>query len=1107
MLFLGLLLLIGNCPPLWSQSEELEALQAQLDTASSDLSRSNIYVLLSKKSIPDYHQAIQFGQQALQLGLKSSHKKPVAEAYFSMGYIHYLHNYYTEAISAFKKADPIYSAIHDTLGLIYISYYAGYAYNDMGYFEKAIESFEQTLFLSKASSNEQFMNVALNALGPAYCLNFEYQKGLDATHKALVLAQNHGLNLSSTYNQMALVYESVGKYRESTKYMKLSWAHQEEMPAKPNVANRLLNLGKNYLLTGQYDSSMYYYLAFLEAAIELNDTETEGTAWYNLAQLQLALDDLVKAEEYVKEALELFNTKLDSIIALQLLAQIQTTQKEYTKAYNTVNVARRLFYFAKQQSIQTYSLEIGIYNQLGIIRLKENKVDSALFYHEKALALANKWNNKSSLPNTYYYLAEVALSSNKFDQAYQYATQSLQLAQVANFKQNLDRVYAVLARCAAQKGAYKQAYQYQIRFQEVKDSLLGVEKNKQVMKLQIEYAVKEKEVENKLLKAEQTKHTSVLRQRTMLAIGLVLILLFVSIIALILKSNNQLQNERNQLLEAEAEKRMQELLETNLELTEIRQVKLLEEAKLRFFANISHEFRTPLTLILGSIDSMLKSDSLTNENTIRLLRTQRNSKQLLGLVSEILDVTKLESKQLVLEEEPTLLHPLVCEIVGDFSTYALGKNIKLALVYQPKFTLEIELDQDKFVKILNNFISNALKFTPKAGQIEVRIEDRNDQLCLAVTDTGLGIPKNELEAVFERYYQVKPDPENNSFNKSSYYRVGTGIGLSLCKDYADLFQGKIWAESPANKGNGTTFYFEFPKKEAASPFNDPPSIDHQPATFPRKEIEASIFNHRIENRNEALLTILVVEDNYDLCAYLREILEKEYHIITAENGWEALKTLGKMNHTPSLILSDVMMPEMDGFQLLEKLKSSDLYRHIPVMMLTARSGIQDRTRALRIGVDDYMLKPFNGEELKVRVNKLVLNMNSRMESIEMKQSSSDTEVIPLSNLQQSQADTEWLMKLEEEVAQIIPDFSYTADDLAKNLFMSRATFFRKIKRLTGLTVNQYIKEIRLQTARRLLENSRVQSVKELSYSVGFKHINYFSKSFADRFGQRPSKYL
>lgn len=517
------------------------------------------------------------------------------------------------------------------------------------------------------------------------------------------------------------------------------------------------------------------------------------------------------------------------------------------------------------------------------------------------------------------------------------------------------------------------------------------------------------------------------------------------------------------------------------------QLKELDEIKSRFFANISHELRTPLTLILGPLQSVLKRNQLDNRDHTLLRLMQQNGEQLLKRINELLDLASLDAHKLKIVQRAVVLYPFIKRILSSFESAANQRHIHLALDYNLENHLQLLLDTDKVEKILSNFLSNALKFTPEEGKITLAVHRKGNLLEISLADTGPGIPPDEIEKVFDRFYQ----------SEKNMHAGGTGIGLALCRELAKHMDGQVWAESQIDQGS--VFHLQLPLVESFEqvlPESEPPaSPDDVPAYVAGKDANA---------------TIMVVEDNYDLLEYIQMLL-RDYHVITAENGQIALEKLSectRMGQPINLIISDIMMPVMDGFELLKTLKEQDNYRHIPVIMLTAHQKSDVKLEALRIGVDDYMVKPFQEAELLARATNLINKSKLRLEANVTDGGGVSPQVQkPPRKAVLTAADSRWLSDIEKIFLRHIGDTNFNLSQVAAEMAMSQRRLQQKIKEITGLTPKDYQREIQLEYARRILEAGEAQSISEISYKVGFKDAHYFSTLFQNRYGKKPNEYL
>ena len=529
--------------------------------------------------------------------------------------------------------------------------------------------------------------------------------------------------------------------------------------------------------------------------------------------------------------------------------------------------------------------------------------------------------------------------------------------------------------------------------------------------------------------------------------------------------------KREEVLEAMVESRTARIQE------QAEKLKEMDEAKNRFFTNVAHELRTPLTLIMGPAESLLQKNNLLQEVKKGLLQIYSNTKKLLNRTNDILDLAKLESDSLPIELKATNLYTFCRQVIDTFQHQANLAEVGLAIQFAPAQTVIVQLDREKTVQIIGNLISNAIKFTGKGGQVSLLVSYSEDSIQFEIKDTGIGIPAGDLAFIFDRFYQSTRQTEKSK---------GTGIGLSLCKELTELMKGAISVKS--EMGKGTTFKVLIPRINAEKL----EAIPLLPTILPERTIA---FNQN----GKTPINILLVEDNHEIRQYVKSILQRRFSIKTAEDGiiaWDMLNQAARQDQLPQLVVSDIMMPRMDGFELLEKLKQDDRFRHLPIIMLTARTASKDKLKALRVGVDDYMFKPFLEEELIARVDHLINHYKGRK-----------TNIRPDLKSALSKADLNWLEHVEEVTMKIISSKHFSIRLLTEKLAISERQFQRRIKNVTGLSPNKYIREIRLIKARDLLESGKVETVAEVAYAVGFSTPAYFSEIFKERFGKKPIDFL
>jgi signal transduction histidine kinase/ligand-binding sensor domain-containing protein/DNA-binding response OmpR family regulator len=553
-------------------------------------------------------------------------------------------------------------------------------------------------------------------------------------------------------------------------------------------------------------------------------------------------------------------------------------------------------------------------------------------------------------------------------------------------------------------------------------------------------------------------------------------------------------SERTQQIEEQKERiliQRDKLEEQNQRITE------LDELKSRFFTNISHEFRTPLSLILSPVEELLDDPRRNEKDRRKLNLVQRNTQRLLNLVNQLLDISKIDGSKMKLDlvEADVMKH--LSAVAGSFSSLAETKSIHFHLHF-PKEELKTWFDPDKLDKIVINLLSNAFKFTPEGGEVTISAYYKSSEdpkishiLEILVIDTGTGIPAGSLEKVFDRFYQVE-----SSLKKEG---GGTGIGLSLAREMARLMHGDITIKS--ENCQGSTFNFQFPLGKDHLNVSEfvllkslPETVAFLPYLFEKTEDSKTKQELKFTDRN---LVLLIVEDNRDIRIQIAENFDRDYIIYEAIDGVSGLKKARDL--IPDLIITDLMMPRLDGIELCEKLKNEERTSHIPIIMLTAKVTIEDKISGLQTGADDYISKPFNMVELKTRVKNLIeqrIKLRERF-SREVTLEPHDISITPL--------DEKFLKKAIEIVEKHINDEEFDLVVLRKEMNMSRSTLFRKLHALTGQSPTEFIRTLRLKRAASLLKQN-FGNVTQVSLEVGFNNLSYFNRSFKKLFGVSPVEY-
>ena len=540
------------------------------------------------------------------------------------------------------------------------------------------------------------------------------------------------------------------------------------------------------------------------------------------------------------------------------------------------------------------------------------------------------------------------------------------------------------------------------------------------------------------------------------------------------RQKNHLLNERNRLVQQQKE----ELSVAN------QRIEQVTTQKLQFFTNVSHEIKTPLTLILGPLNKMAQdAPAGAFADDIRIVK--KNAERLKRVIDQLLDFRKIENNKMGLRVTKMDLVFLIQEVKSYFNTLAQSKRIDYTFLHEMD-SLFVWVDTDKMEKILTNLLSNAFKFTPEQGKITIRLREEETEVVLSVEDNGEGIPPENLASVFERF-----------FTSGQSYAPGTGIGLHLTREFVLMHKGSIHVES--EQGERTVFTVQIPKGKSHF---DESCVFLSNAT----ESSSGVAHLDISQVQETLnkkydYMILIVEDDWDIRAYLQHELSGNFNVLVAENGAKALDILLKEN--VSLVVSDVMMPEMNGFELCRMIKSQLPFSHIPVILLTALTDERQRIFGITGGADDYIQKPFHTDYVKIKIIHLLQERRKLRERLLEKLR--DNKLLLSEPEKVESIDDAFLRKFAEQIEAVYADPEYNVEKLSETLGLSRGHLHRKIKELTGTSPVEFLRTYRLNKATQLLRQN-AYTVSEVAYRTGFSSPAYFSKCFKAVYGVTPTEY-
>jgi len=744
------------------------------------------------------------------------------------------------------------------------------------------------------------------------------------------------------------------------------------------------------------------------------------------------------------------------------------------------------------------------YNYRGRIMEMHGNYDSAIFYFNKSIdiidsALSNF--SMSDYPTILYATRNRSFMKSRNRQNYYF----------------LYDIYSVL-------GDRSKELEYYIKYNKAKDDINQMDNKNLVAMLEAE-SENENTMNQISLLAKENELKDLRINRSKIFIyglgGLLLLLFFVGMLFI---------RQRRIRMALKEQKLVHDL---ELKKVESDKLKELDKMKSRFFANISHEFRTPLTLILGPLEEF-KSKINDRDSQNKLTIIQRNALRLQNLINQLLSLSKLETGKMKLQVRERDAIPLVRGYVQSFESLAKQKGIELVFKAQ-RDGIPLWVDQDKLETILFNLLSNAFKFMGGGGRIVVKIavirwplaiseeekklianskkpkaDFKNQAVEITISDTGKGILPDHLPHIFDRFYQAD-DARSN-------YQEGTGIGLALTKELVELHHGTISIESELDKGTTITLVLptgkEHFKSEDFASVNEPeekvgdPLIKVEQESYPEIVNETEGNKEKIEEEvvreDNIKPLLLIVEDNADMRYYIRSNISGEFRLTEAEDGKQGFEKA--IEKVPDLIISDVMMPKMDGMELCRKLKTDERTSHIPVILLTAKASMEDRLEGLATGANDFLTKPFDHQELLIRIKNLIHQRKKLQEQFAQKAKLLGlTQVLKLPEYGINSADQKFLKKAIDIVNAHMDYEDFTTETFRQEIAMSNTQLYRKLKSLVGMSASGFIRSVRLNHAAKLLKR-KTGNVTEIAFQVGFNNLSYFTKCFQEQFGVLPSEY-
>jgi len=796
-----------------------------------------------------------------------------------------------------------------------------------------------------------------------------------------------------------------------------------------------------------------------EYDMKSGNPENISSSTNNLACLYLATRQYEAAEHFITKSIEIEQTlNREDRLAIRYgtASEIYLNLDRLTEALKYAKMAYQL----DEKGHRDEKMAIR-QSQMASVLIKMDKISEARDSIEKALPVLKRHGNLYSQTVCHNQLGDIFLSQGKKELATAEFREAISLSQQSDFPLQEKNAQKGLSQALAGTNPSEALSSLQ-RYTELSDSLYKEESASQLNQFHSIFMAQELNEKNALL---NHKNTAQRRRLIYLSVSFALIVLFLSVLAFILYRLLLARNHANSLM------------------------KEIEEMRLDFFSKITHEFRAPLTIINGLSEHIAQGKTASEDETRHAAEMiLRNGMQLQQLTNQLLDISRLRAS----DDHPRWRNGDIVAytklIAETFSQLAFKRGISLQYQHLSHDRSTIDFVPDFYNKIMYNLLSNAMKFTPSGGSVSITTAVDDDKITLTVADTGIGIPQKDMPHIFEEYYIG--DVDGSTFS--------TGVGLALVKEICDTLHGTIQVES--EEGKGTTFTLTMPAK---SPQGDAtPLFETETSQSPYPLYALCANSVDTGNRNSAEKPkILIVEDNEDVSRFIALLESEDFQIIYADNGADGLEKA--QDSVPDLIVSDLMMPKMNGIELCRKIRSDEMLSHIPFIIITANSDEKERMKGLDSGADSYLLKPFNVEELNILIHRLIEqreNMRRRF-SAALQQGDEEKEEMLM-----PKKDAEFLQKLDQSIYRQMGSGNTDVETIASILCVSSKQLRRKIYAMTGMTSVAYILHVRLSKAKDILQTEPQMPIAEISLKCGFEDSGYFTKVFKQHYGMTPSAY-
>lgn len=941
--------------------------------------------------------------------------------------------------------------------------YQSIVHRNRARYKEAINTSDSAMVYFRKSGDRIGIASTENSFGNIYYYLQDYAQALKHYQRAhdVYKAEHRPNMLAVMLNNLGLAHSEMSNFTQALEHYFEALAIHESVGNEHGEGLTLANIGIVYSNLRNYDEAMAKYEKSLEIRLRLKDDFGIAQTYSNMGNVLVYQGNPEKAIAYYQKALEIFKAKGD-------VANAALTS-----------------------------------NMLGFRYMEMNEYEKALEHYETALHIYDSIGDHSQLAYTQLNKGLLLQRQGELDASYAMLESSRMIYENSQNLYMLSKVFQALAMHHELHNNPAEALHYFKRFFDLHDSLLNIEATNRVAAAELNYLNEKKETELTLLRQEKDLEAlTSLRHRQGRNFFMIITLLVVVAILLILarfrlrvrfSREMEAKNKALSVQQIEIEKQKQRIEK------QYSQLKNLDDAKTRFFANISHEFRTPLTLIQGPLEDVLKridNKVFAESDSGKIALALRHSRQLNRLIDQLLDLSKLKAGAMKLKASRIDLIAFLKRISGSFLS-AIPSNKKINICLDaPKNQIWLYVDVEKLEQVFNNLLSNAVKAIPNEGEIRLVVR-QNLPACettggegrfveVDVCDNGTGIRESDVPQLFNRFFRA----DDSGLQREK----GTGIGLEYTRELVELHGGDISVKS--TYGEGSIFTLSLPlgidHLEAAEIIPQ-----HQAIRFTESPEEVVALPSVQKVDDEDSFTVLLVEDHAEMREYIAGQLMAHYRLLQARNGKIALEVVD--NELPDLIVSDLMMPEMDGLTLLHSIRNNPRTEDLPFILLTAKAGDENRLAGYAEKADAYITKPFKAEELLLRIGNLLENRKRLEEKLSKKVVSIDLQTEAL-----EPADRQFVERLRQTIVQHIADASFGIVDLAGSVFLSERQFRRKLTALTGMSPIDFVRQVRLLHAKKLIEQQTYETIAEVAAASGFNNPAYFARLFKKLFGFAPN---